>query len=362
MKEKVEILFRAVEELTSLDRYSSFEDPDHCLISSKSVIATYCGNPYLRTNTQPSQVVGVVGNRIIGAVGALPMRMVADGKSYETSANPDTWVNPDFRKTGLALDLIEAGRNMSPDKIAVDFYVSRVARKVAGLMGSAVFTISQFALVRKSAEFFAQRMSSYLVWMVCPMLDILFAVHRIAVGLIVSAKTRGWRIEDVSNAAGFCVFASLVALDKHRFREEVSTTYLKWLFANDFDTVEMADKHLWKVSKGDDVYGYVLTRVSNRGKRTRLIEWQSTDGNEDLLPWMMLKIATCVLRKTNAVVLSVSSEDVPIVRVFKRLLPRIPDQAATVGVGDCSSLEQHQGWRIQNNWRIRPAMGDCGFY
>jgi len=362
MKVEVKILRRSVGELSSPGRYSKLEDPDNRLITNPSVVNTFVNNPFVRTKDQPAQIIGIVDGRIVGGVGALPMRMIADGTNYETSAGPDILVNPEYRTTGLAIDFIEMGRTMSPDWITVDFYVSRMARKVCGLMGSAVFSIAQFALVRKSEEFFAQRVPSCLSWLACLVLDVLFALHRLGVWAIVSVKTWGWLVEDASDETGFGAFASLVAVDKHRFREDVSLTYLKWLFANDFDSVEMADKHLWRMGKGDVIYGYVLTRVSNKGRRARIIEWQATDGNEEKLPWMMLKIAMRVLGKTNAVVLSVSSDDVDLVQLFRRLLPRMPDQAATVGVGDGSPLEKHSGWRDQKSWRIRPAMGDCGFY
>lgn len=362
MKIEVETLVRSVGELTALGRFAKYADPDRRLITLPSVVDAFVNNPFVRTKDQPAQIVGVVGDRIIGGVGALPMRMVADGENYETSAGPDILVNAAFRNTCFALDLIEAGRMMSPDRITVDFYVSRMARKVCGLMGNAVFDIAQFALVRRSMEFFGSRIPPFIRWLACPLLDCAFALHRMIVRVVVALRTRGWRLEDASDEQGLRDFAALVEKDAHRFREDVSVAFLQWLFANDFDSVALADKHLWRVSRGDAVYGYVLTRVSNRGRRGRTIEWQATDGNEDKLSWMLLKAALRVIGKTNAVVLSFSSADAALFGPFRWLLPRLPLQAATVGVGEGSPLERHPGWREQKNWRIRPAMGDCGLY
>ena len=60
--------------------------------------------------------------------------------------------------------------------------------------------------------------------------------------------------------------------------------------------------------------------------------------------------------------ISVSKSDASVIKVLARLLPRMPEQAATVHVRDGSPLEKHEGWRDQSNWRIRPIMGDCAFY
>ena len=142
----------------------------------------------------------------------------------------------------------------------------------------------------------------------------------------------------------------------------MSPEFLKWVLENDFDPVELADKRLWRVSVKDKVMGFVMTRVSNMGARVRVVEWQAVPGEEKEIPWMILAAAFKALGGHSAVVISVDSNDKGLVSTLRRLLPRLPDQAATVNVSAGSPLERHEGWKDQANWRIRPIMGDCAFY
>lgn len=349
-------------ELSDIGRFSAYADPNQLLLKNNMTIGMFRENPFLRGPEQVAQTLGIVAGRIVGGVCSFPRQIIADGTVYETSANPGLFVHPDFRKTGLALDLIERCWNRSKDHIALDFYVSPQARGVVRMMGGAVFDIAQYAIIRKSSKIIGSRMRKWAKVLVAPLLDLVFAIHRCLLLAVVSVKTWSWRFQLADDDDSLAEFSSLIANDQHRFRENMPPDCLKWILNHDFLPLDKANKHLWRVVKAGQTIGFVLTRVTlDGGSRVRILEWQMTAGNELLMPWLLLKAALRSLGQNAAAIISVGASE-SAARVFKWILPPISVQASTVGVGDESPLEKHMGWRDQRNWRIRPAMGDCAFY
>ena len=237
-----------------------------------------------------------------------------------------------------------------------------MARQVIGMFGGAVFSISQFTIVRRSSLFFARRFPSCMSKLVCCLLDLIFLAHRILCSIIIRMRTYNWVLERVLDDSSIEEFSSHVAEDHHKFREDVSPTFMNWILNNDFESVQKADKSIWRIKKKNATIGFVMTRLSDNGQRGRILEWQAVHGYEKEVPWMLLCVSRVLVKKCSAVVLSVSSEDLAIVKVLRRLLPRLPTQAATVSITDGSRFAKCAGWREQSNWRLRPIMGDCGFY
>lgn len=357
MKRPVKSIIRSVEGLSSNEVFEGLKNVDRLTIQGASVIDAYQTNPYLDSLEQPAEMIGVVDDTIIGSVGVMPMRMIADGKSYRTVANPDTRVDAEYRKTGYALDLIDFGFDNAADGIRVDFYVSESARKVMKMFGGTVFNIAQFALVKRSSLFFKDRLPKYVSWLGCAALDVAFFFHRLVIKVILLIKTSSWKMSITDDEESLREFADLIATDSHRFRNDVSETFLKWIIAHDFRGIDIADKHLWRFICKNKTIGFVLMRKDGTG-RGRLIDWQATSGNEALLPIMMLKAADTLLSKCKAVVISASASDQNIVAYFSHKCPKLPTQAAVIAVSDSSPLQKHEGWQDQSNWRIRPTMGD----
>lgn len=362
MKRDVSKVRRKLADLHLPDVLAACEDPDDILIRDRIVIEAYQGNPFATSEHVLAQTVGIVGNRIIGGVGSMPFQLVADGCVYETAASPDIYVNPEFRSTGFALELIDDEWNTSKDKIEVDFYVSPQARKVFGLMGGAVFDIAQFAVVRKSALFFSKRLPRLASGIGCLALDFIFAVHRVFLRCLVGVKAFGCQLVEADDDISVQEFCKLVAENPARFRNHVTPEMLHWLREHDFKSATVAEKHLWRFVRKGKTLGFVYTRYSDNGQRGRALDWEMTPGNEPKTALMLLFTALRLVRGRSAAVISLSNADQSTVRKLKRWLPRLPMQAATVGVGTGSPLAKHEGWDNPKNWRIRPLMGDSALY
>lgn len=361
---EVKVVERKFSELKSLGRFADYEDPDRGLIDAESVADVFVSDPYLTDTERTAQILGVVENRIIGRISPFPLHVIADGALYEGAAGMNLSVNPNFRKTGFAIDLIERLDAYSKDQIQVGYYVSRVARKMIGMMGDAVFSIRQFALVKRSAYLLGKRLPKWGRKIFCPVLDLIFFIHYAILRLVVGLKTRGWKIEQVrsDDVHGIGQFVDMVKSDRFRFRQSVDADFVQWALRHDFETAGNWEKSLYRVSIGGKAVGFFLSRATLGDDRGRLLDWQTEQGWERIVPWMLLKGALIQRHKVLATVISVSATDSAVVKVLKWLLPPLPLQAAVIGAGPDSPLRHHDGWQEQRNWRLRPSMGDSVFY
>lgn len=352
--------YRTIDELSAVGKFTDYKDPDRILYTDSQIIKTFQSNPYVDSGDDVAQIVGVTGKRIIGGVGSLRLRIVADKCSYVATANVDTFVNPDYRKSCYAIDLMSISINIPKDRCAVNFNISPVARKVAKLMGRAIFLVRQFVVVRRSRFFLMGRLPKFFTFLACPLLDVVFWLNRIVVGVVVKLKMMGYRLQEVG-VESVAEFAEMIAEDKHRFRQHMGVEWFKWMLNNDFQDQENSRKRIFRIEWEGERVGFILVRNSNHGKRGRLIEWQFEEKYESKTPWLLL-MAALKIKDADATVIAIDKTDVRSLKVLGRILMHIPDQCAGVGAGTKSPLKRHEGWKEAKNWRIRPALGDAAFY
>ena len=356
--------YRTVSELSSQGRFAHCADLNSYLCFTPEKVRAFEDNPYLRSSNVPAQIIGVSDCKIIGAVGVFPLRVWADEQQYEACACPLIHVHPDYRKTLYGIDLSNATVSVSADKITVNCGLSHMSAKMNKLTKTPVFPLRQFVYVKRSRVFFMERIPRLLRLFVLPLMDCVFACHRMVVSLAVAIKTRGWRFEQIGVEDGAAIgeFCELVRNDPHRFREHIGPEWVHWVLTNDFFPLDMADKRLYRVRKDNETMGFFITRLTSRGSRGRIIEWQMKPEHEGMLPWMMMWAAKMLVKKADASIVALGEDEHDAIRTLKHLLLPFPNQHAVIGAHKTSPLRQHDGWREAKNWRIRPAMGDGCFY
>lgn len=321
-------------------------------------------NPYADRNESVYQIAGECDGNVVGGVNVFPLRIIADDMELVVSGVGGLWVGEEYRSTGYGLDLYEEMRNISTDKILVGYGLSQKARRMARIMGAAVFDVARFGFVKKSAYFLETYLSRYNNFFVRFMLNIAGNIHSLIVCFIAWIASYKYKIEDVAvgDAKSIKAFADMIAADTHRFRQDESAEYLKWMLLNDFGPVDDADKRLYSITKAGNHVGYVVTRRSKERRLGCIIDWQFAQEIDVVSPWLMIRVAHKLLATTEAVVLAASVNDTKLISVWKKVLPKFPGQVAEIATGTKSPLESHEGWREQSNWRIRPCMGDGAFY
>lgn len=362
--EEVQTYYRTVDELSSHGRFAEFEDLNAYLDFPKEKVEVFRNNPYLSSGQVTAQILGVTDGKIIGAVGMFPFHVIADKTCYEVCGCPLTHVHPDYRRTMYGVELALKTVDVSADRATLNYGLSKQSARLNRFLKAPLFDIRQFTYVKRSRVFFAQRLPKTVGWILCPMMDMVFGLHRTLVNIVVWFRTFRWKIErvDVEDEESIQHFCDMVTTDEHRFREDMDSKGIQWILTNDFFPSAMADKRLYRVSVKGKTIGYFMTRRSEHGKRGRILEWQTEKGAESAIPWMLMCAAKLLIQNTEAVVVSVGAEEKAIIKVLKKLLVPFTTQHAVVGAREDSPLRSHDGWDQAVNWRIRPAMGDGCFY
>ncbi len=361
---EVKSYYRTVDELSSHGRFADFQDLNAYLDFPKEKVAAFQSNPYLSSGQVTAQILGVTDGKIIGAVGVYPLRLIAEDKRYEACACPLIHVHSDYRRSMYGVVLLQKTVDVSVDKATINYGMSENSVRLNKIFRFPLFSIRQFAYVKRSRHFFAHRLPKAIGWILCPLMDVVFGLHRALVNVVVWFRTLRWKIEqvDVGNKEAIQQFCDLIAADEHRFREDMDPKGISWILTNDFFPADMTDKKLYSVKIKGQVIGYFMTRRSEHGARGRILEWQTVKGAESAIPWMLIRAAKLLIRNTDAVVVSVGAEEKAIIKVLKKLLVPFTTQHAVVGAHKDSPLRKHDGWDQAVNWRVRPAMGDGCFY
>ena len=361
---EVQTYYRAVDELSTHGRFAGFQDLNAYLDFPKEKVAVFQNNPYLSSDKVTAQILGVADGKIIGAVGVFPLHLIADQKCYEACACPLIHVHSDYRRTMYGVRLLQKTTDISAEKATINYGMSPDSVCLNKMFRFPLFPIRRFVYVKRSRHFFAQRLPKAIAWLLCPMMDVAFWLHRVLVGIVLFFRTFRWKVEQVNvdDEEAIHQFCELIEADEHRFREQMDSKGIKWILTNDFFPSAMADKRLYRVKVRGKAIGYFITRRSVKGARGRILEWQTVKGAESAIPWMLMRAAKLLIRNTDAVDVSVGLDETAIIKVLKKMLIPFTTQHAVVGARNDSPLRMHEGWDKAVNWRIRPAMGDGCFY
>ena len=154
---EVQTYYRTVDELSSHGRFAEFEDLNAYLDFPKEKVEVFQNNPYLSSGQVTAQILGVTDGKIIGAVGVFPFYILADLKRYEVCACPLTHVHPDYRRTMYGIELEQKPLDISADNATLNYGLSEKSARLSRYLNVPLFGIRQFAYVKRSRHFFAQR-------------------------------------------------------------------------------------------------------------------------------------------------------------------------------------------------------------
>ena len=366
MKKCPVILYRKVKELGSLDGWSQYKDIDGYLEMTSAKVKTYKSNPYLENGTEDVvQVIATLDDVVIGGQTPFALPIMVDGERIVSCGATRLWVNPQYRKTGIALDIIEEAIKIPSGRVCVNAGLSFQARKIYAMMGYCVYPLAQFGYIRKADSFVEHHFSKGVRGIVSLLVNLLFGVQRLFLQMLAYVKTRAFSIEVVpfEDENSLEAFSGMVAADRHRFRADIDSRWFKWVSANDFNDVTKADYCLYGIRRNGQLIGFFFTRRSSGGKEGRILEWQVAEPFVKSEGWLMLRIAALLCRNgVHHVTLSVPDGGAA-ASLFSSLRIRgfIP-QVVAVAPAEDSPLRSHKGYDDPVNWRLRPSMGDAAFY
>jgi hypothetical protein len=176
---------------------------------------------------------------------------------------------------------------------------------------------------------------------------------------------RGYELVEVGydDDVAIAKFCKMIADDSHRFRENITPSWVRWVLKNDFHKDWLLSKKLYGYKKRGEFVAFVMTRSTqeNGYKIGKIIEWQVDERCRFLERHMIMCTMLKELRDLDCVYLSIGEVDSVGMNWRKGFLPGFGCHVVSIGMGRDSVLRQYEGVDNVANWRLRGGMGDLCF-
>ena len=364
-KMQIEVKRVAIDELQEKGFADVAQDGQSRTLFSSAKLKAYQTNPTIQDLKECAHLAGLVDGSIAGGISPFSIRVVADEVIYRGVSASSLWVEPKYRNTGLAIDLLEEWQTLAHDKINIACGITRKARPIYHLMGFKIFTFQQVYWIRRSKGYLKNKFKGRVYVPGCFfLLDRLLDVYGLwirCVGRVINAP---WSVQRVlPNEHGKLVLVEeIVRQDTSRFREEHNAAWFKWLLENNFYG-ENQQQSLYLAYKSGVLVGFFMLLVLDNQQKNetwgRIIEWGCRAGFEKQEPRLLLQAFLTLNRDVDIACLECAQKES--IRFLKRLgLFVYGNQVMVMKAQDDSPLVRHAGYDQQDNWRMRPANGDHG--
>ena len=367
-----EIRFRKLSELDVYDGKSVTEG-DRIWISDFYRDALLA-NPFATSPEMACQRIGYVDGRVGGTEIMFPLLIKTDGKIRRARSGSLTVVDKWARKSGLGMAISDTDYAdcASGTEISEGAGLSQIAVQVHRCIDYTVFEYPRFIALWKSRAVVERFMKGFcgeiLQWGV----DACIRVYGVSLLTVTRFKLSHFNIVPVEGTddAGISAIESFIDLDGHRFSEVHDNQWIKWHLKHSFSKYGPAKAFLvQKKSDGKPVAFYMTKRrfyeqASGRGFKNvwlgSILEWGCLPGFERVQKWAIVSAVVSMRKDTDAV--EFPTDDFSLKKLCRRLGWRQVGSAnfCFKVVDETSDLAGNQAMSEQINWRLRPAMGDCG--
>jgi hypothetical protein len=338
----------------------------------------YCdallANPFVTSPEMVCQKIGYVDGNVGGTEVEFPLLIKADGKIRLAGSGSLTVVDEWARKSGLGMAISDTDTAdfESGIEISEGAGLSQIAVKVHRFTDYTVFEYPRFIALWKSRSVVERFMQGFGAKILAGCADACIRVYGLVLSAVTKFNLRNVEVVPVegNDHAGIIAIAALTELENRRFSEVHDTQWITWHLNHSFSRHGSAKAFLVRrKSDGKPVAFYMTKRrfheqASGRGFRNvwlgSIIEWGCSPGFERVQKWAIVSAVVSMRKNTDAV--EFPTNDTSLQKFAKRLGWRqvgcanfcfkIADQT--------SDLVHNKAMSDPSQWRIRPAMGDCG--
>ena len=352
------------------DAYARWQDPDRIADSIPRHRATLLSNPLAGGDDEPAQLIGTLGDRIIGRMDLIPGELRVRGQPVRIYWASNLFVPEPFRKTLMGIMLVMKGQAVHPTTAA--FGPSQAALPLYEKLRWSDLRLTRYIQLRRSravVEKYARPKA--LVPAASAAVDVALALHSAGISTWRAIHTSGLRVEqrDALPAEFDAPFQQRTEpVQCHR-----SAAFVNWMLANTFKDDPRNRQDLYLVyddRAGGKIVAYFMTKVrfhptaTSRQFRNLLLgaiqDWFIVEPQRASLHQLVLLASAQLTRqKVDAIELNLPSE-----RRFRWLKPMGFAPAGAVHflykAAPGSPLADPNLARIEN-WWCRPADGDNFF-
>lgn len=318
-------------------------------------------DPYWTSESAVAQIVGYCGEEIAGSEYVYPIKLRIRGKELTALSGSTLNVNSKFRRSGLGMDLPELRWQLSVSKVGMGAGLSQMAFPVHQLLDYNCYELPRYIALWKSRPVVGK--------ILAPFADFAIVAYALLLRAVLSIKLHGFKFLEVDSEDDVTIgrIAEIVASDARACSEVHDVAWFKWHQTHSFSAA--GETKLIQVIHDDDLVGFYMTKrrfyeqASNRGFKNvwlgSVIEWQMKGEWKSALPWI-LSWAVVVMKK-DCHAAEIASDDPTLHRLFKKFGWRQMGAGNfVIKSGDASNVAVNEAIAKQENWRLRPAMGDNG--
>lgn len=362
---RVETIVQTVDQVCRDDLITGYCDPKALIGVNAGRKDAFAQNPFLRDGERDLQLIGHVGREVVGRLNVFPLEIVADGEVLSAYCGDSLYVRDEYRKTLYGVVLLDKLNNVSKDRVSLSAGFSPVAQKLIRMLKNTVYPLHRFMQVRRSRAIFSgcgrMRFLTHFSWL----FDAAFALYNWIFRCWIRIALREYELVEIrqDDNAAIARFCELVAKDGHRFRENITPQWVRWVLENDFHKDWLLAKRLYGYRKDGEYVAFVMTRCTQEGNARigKVIEWQSDGLRTPLERKMILCVMQRELCELDCVYISMGEPDAIGMNWANGFLPGLGCHVISIGMGKGASLRMHDGVDNAANWRLRGGMGDLCF-
>lgn len=328
------------------------------------------GNPFAASGDMIAKIAGFCDEKEAGREYVFPLRLRTTCGEMDVLAGSSLFVDSEYRRSGLGMDLPELRWQNSPSKIAFGAALSQMALPVHQLLDYTVFLLPRNIMLWHSRALVETRLRGFAAKCVTVVLDCGLWLYSLLLRVVCFCKLNGLTIEEVSSddEAMLGTVAEMIADDGASFAEVHDARWLKWHMTESFS--KDGPMRLFAVRKRGEAVGFYMTKkrfheqASHRGFKNvwlgSVMEWQVKKGFEKMLGWLLVS-AALRLKKEGMDAVEIPSADKSTNCFLRRIGWRqVGESNFVIKAGEGSPLFGNEAMTKIENWRLRPAMGDAG--
>ena len=327
-------------------------------------------NPFAASDSAIAKIAGFCDEKEAGREFVFPLRLRTPYGEMDALAGSSLSVEPEYRRSGLGMDLPELRWQNSPSKIALGASLSQMALPVHQLLDYIVFLMPRNIMLWRSHVLVETKLRGFAAKCVAFVLDCGIWLYSLLLRMVCACKLNGLGIEEVptDDESTLGTVAGLISEDSASFAEVHDVRWLRWHMTESFS--KDGPMRLFAARKRGEVVGFYMTKkrfheqASHRGFKNvwlgSVMEWQVKKEFEKKLGWLLVS-AALRLKKDGMDAVEIPSADKSINRFLRRIGWRqVGESNFVVKAGEGSLLFGNAEMAKIENWRLRPAMGDAG--
>ena len=327
-------------------------------------------NPFAASDDAIAKIAGFCDEKEAGREYVFPLRLKTTYGEMDVLAGSSLFVDSEYRRSGLGMDLPELRWQNSSSKIALGAALSQMALPVHQLLDYIIFLLPRNIMLWHSRALVETKLKGFAAKCVTFVLDFGIWLYSLLLRVVCSCKLNGLTIEEVSpeDESMLGTVAELISEDSAPFTEVHDARWLRWHMTESFSKDD--PMRLFAVRKRGETVGFYMTKkrfheqASHRGFKNvwlgSVMEWQVKKGFEKTLGWLLVG-AALRLKKEGMDAVEIPSADKSINRFLRRIGWRqVGESNFVIKAGEGSPLFGNEAMTKIENWRLRPAMGDAG--